>query len=241
MLEFKKNYVLRVSDFDCYDRLRPSAVLDLFQDVAGQHADEIGVGYNDLIKKDIIWVLLRNKFDVVKNPELYSEVTAVTWPHERGRGDFDRDYLITSKDGEVLVKGSSKWCVCNFVTRRILFGNEVQYNDTEYVDRKVYPDGIKKIKDFPEENCEVYEGRSQFGDLDHNGHVNNIKYADYILNALDLEKNEEIKSVEIDYIHEMQARSEFKIFYFKKEGKYSLKCLSEGKEIFRAEVETETK
>ena len=42
---WQREYTLRAGDFDKFDRIKPSAVLDLFQDVAGQHAEEIGVGF----------------------------------------------------------------------------------------------------------------------------------------------------------------------------------------------------
>ncbi|MBQ7642420.1 MAG: hypothetical protein IJS67_00815 [Clostridia bacterium] len=238
MLTFDKKYLLRISDYDAYDRLRPASILDLFQDAAGEHADLIGVGYEKLIKQNIIWVLLRSRYEVIENPPLYAEVTVKTWPHERGRGDFDRDYLILGDGGKVLVKGSSKWCVCNFVTRKILFGDEVKYNDDEYFGQAVFPEGLKKISDFPTEGFTEYKGKSAFCDLDHNGHVNNIKYADFILNALRPEKGTDITSLEIDYIREMKADGDYSLFLKEDENGCLIKCVSSGNQIFRARVKT---
>ena len=48
---WKKEYYLRASDFDKFNHIKPSAVLDLFQDAAGQHADELGVGFDQMIKR----------------------------------------------------------------------------------------------------------------------------------------------------------------------------------------------
>lgn len=238
MLLTQKNYVLRVSDYDLYDRLRPSAVLDIFQDIAGQNADEIGVGYRDLLRRDLIWVLLRSRYDVTRYPELYSEVTVRTWPQPRGRGDFDRDYEIVDKSGNTLVKGSSKWCVLNVKTRRIVFGDEVVYKEDEYCPVKNYPDGLKKIKDFSTDGFSAYRGKTAYCDLDHNGHINNIKYADYILNALAPGKDEKISSFEIDYIHELSSGADFDVLYGGTDGVKLVKCTSEGREVFRARIAT---
>ena len=73
--KYQENFRLRISDFDTFDHLTPHAVLDLFQDVAGKHADLIGVGFDKMIKDNLIWVLLRTKYEVIKNPPLYSTVT----------------------------------------------------------------------------------------------------------------------------------------------------------------------
>ena len=62
---WSKEYTLRAGDFDKYDRIMPSAVLDLFQDAAGQHAIEIGVGFDEMIKRSYLWVLTKIKFKII--------------------------------------------------------------------------------------------------------------------------------------------------------------------------------
>ena len=51
---WEKEYTLRASDFDKYNHINPSAILDLFQEAAAQHAIETGVGYDDLIGRSYI-------------------------------------------------------------------------------------------------------------------------------------------------------------------------------------------
>ena len=236
---FKKNYVLRVSDFDAQDRILPSSILDIFQDVAGQNADAMEAGYDDLIKKDLIWVLLRCRIDIIKPPEFYQEVIAYTAPHVPGRADFDRDYLITDLNGNTLIKGTSKWCVLNFKTRKIDFGNAAHGNGKYFTQEKLYEEGIKKIANFSEEGCKKYSSKTGYCDLDHNGHVNNAKYANYILNAVKLPKDKKITAFEINYIHEMPSDSEFEVYYKDEEGGILAKCSADGEEIFRARIDLE--
>ena len=54
MAELLKKLVLPIQtkDVNLDDYLRPSSVLDYFQDIAGIHANEIGVGYLDALKKN---------------------------------------------------------------------------------------------------------------------------------------------------------------------------------------------
>ena len=237
-MNFKeKDYYLRTSDYDKRDLIRPSAIMDMFQDAAGQNAEEQGVGYKELFDKDIIWVLLRNRFDVIKYPPLYATVRVKTWPHPRGKADFDRDYLVSSVDGkEVYIKGSSKWCLCNIKTRRIIFAKDVVFNDETFLPDVVYQGGLNKIKDFSEEGFEVYEDKTHFCDLDHNGHINNIKYTDYILNAVSPKDGEAITYLEIDYIKEMPSDRNYKIFYKKTGAEYLMKCVSGEVEVFMARM-----
>ena len=148
MLLYEKNYELRVSDFDHSDNLRPSAMLDIFQSVASEHATKLNIGYSELLQQDSAWVLLRMRYDVIKRVGFGIEnVVAKTWPHTAGRVDYDRDYCIESVDGERLVNASSKWCIINMQTRRIVTGNAV-YPLEEYFSEVIYPEGLKKLPIF---------------------------------------------------------------------------------------------
>ena len=53
---FEKEFYLRTSDFDCRLELQPAAVLDLFQDVAGEHARYLGIGRESMLEKSLILV-----------------------------------------------------------------------------------------------------------------------------------------------------------------------------------------
>ena len=235
MKGYSVDYNLRTSDFDRYDRLRPSAVLDLFQDVAGRNSDAYGSGFEAMLSKGLLWILLRTRYDVIKSPKPLSTVRAITAPHAPGMADFDRDYLITDLYGDVLIKGTSKWCLIDLNTRRIAFKYD-EVSCGEYASEPLYPEGLKKIPNFSEEGFNEYKNAPTFSALDHNGHVNNIKYADFISDALALEKGKEIKTFEIDYIHEIKG-GEFSLFYKAEDGGYLLKCVSGGEEIFRAKIE----
>lgn len=217
---FSEEFRLRISDYTTYDHLTPHAVLDLFQDVAGKHADLIGVGFQKMIEKDLIWVLVRTKYEVLKNPELYETVRVSTWPKDKGKLDFDREYLIENQKGEVLIRGISKWVVVNSTTRRISLARDVHYN-CELEKREYFPGAFPKLEDFDIADLPFYEERTTFSDLDHNGHVNNANYARFILNSIALQPDEEIAFFEIDHIKELPPNTFVKNFY-KKDGKIIL-------------------
>lgn len=211
---YSEKFRLRISDYDKYDHLTPKTILDLFQDVAGKHADYIGVGYDEMIKKDLIWVLVRTKYEVINYPKLYSTVTVLTWPKKKGRLDFDREYEILDENGNLLIKGISKWVVVNFKTRRISSARDVNYS-CDIFEKENFTEDFSKIEDFEMNNVQKYTTYTSFSDLDHNGHVNNINYARYMFDALKLKKEESIKKFEIDYLKELQLDSKVDLFYVK--------------------------
>ncbi|MBQ4541653.1 MAG: hypothetical protein IJA23_02240 [Clostridia bacterium] len=175
--------VLYSSYFDMNDRLSPKSFLNLFQDVAGVNAVEIGVGYEDMLKKNLYWILSRVKFDVLKMPVPNQTVIVQTWPHEKGRIDFDRDFKILSEDGEVLVIGTSKWCVIDTESRTLQRTDNVNYVGEICPDVN-YQEKFGKIM-LPAEDSfeEVFTHEVRFSDLDHNKHMNNTNYALLAANA----------------------------------------------------------
>jgi acyl-ACP thioesterase len=236
MMIYEKKFDLRVSDFDKDDVMRPYGVLDLFQTVADKHASLLKIGYNELIGEDLAWVLLRTRYEVV-NPITFGEewVKVKTWPQKEGKVDFDRDYQIDKSNGQVGIIASSKWCIINRNTRKLVFGKGVTYPESEYYPQVNFPDGLKKLQDVDLTTAEKYQGKIGFSSLDHNGHVNNAKYSEFILDAVDLE-NGKIKAFEINYISEMQV-GEYEIYHAKDGNNRLIKGLSNGKECFRAKIE----
>lgn len=183
IMKHSAKIVLYSSYFDMNDRLSPKSFLNLFQDVAGVNAVEIGVGYEDMLKKNLYWILSRVKFDVLKMPVPNQTVIVQTWPHEKGRIDFDRDFKILSEDGEVLVIGTSKWCVIDTESRTLQRTDNVNYVGEICPDVN-YQEKFGKIM-LPVEDVfeEVFTHEVRFSDLDHNKHMNNTNYALLAANA----------------------------------------------------------
>ena len=233
---FEKEFELRISDFDCFDKIKPSVILDFFQDVAGEHADILSVGFDDLIKKDLIWVLVRTKYEIIKEPTLYSKIKVRTWPHPKGRIDFDRDYLILDENNNVLIKGTSKWVIVNYKTRRLSLTKDIDFN-IEFYQEKNYLEPFNKLQDFELDDLFIsFNYQTLFTDLDHNGHVNNIKYADMILNSIDFNENDNIKLFEIDYIKELKKENSITTYYKKENNTILIKGISEENSIYLAKI-----
>ena len=200
MAEMKHTAKIKLysSYYDENDKLSIKSILNLFQDVASIHAVEIGVGYLEMLDKNLYWILSRIKFDIIKMPITHTTVLVETWPHEKGRIDFDRDFRILSEDGEVLVVGVSKWCVIDTETRSLQRTDNVNYNGEIY-EEKNYDDKFLKISIPTEKLQERFIHTVRFSDLDHNHHMNNTNYALLSANAA---KTEKFSHFEINFLNE---------------------------------------
>lgn len=215
--EYCEKFRLRVGDYDYQDRLYLRSILDICQDAAGKHADLLHIGYRDLIAENKIWMVLKTKAEILKYPPFSSVITVKTWPIEPNRIDMDRDYLLLSEDErEVYAKVSSKWVVCSSVTRKLMRAKEVCFDLNEFHSKRVFEENWSKT-----EVPESFDGESVVMttvlDLDHNGHINNAKYCDFIYLAVSPLQGKDIRRFQIDYISELKANQEV-IVRYKKEG-----------------------
>jgi len=200
-MQYEKAYELRAADFDAFDRMHPASVLELLQDVAGIHANELGIGYHALIEKQTIWVLTKVRYRVVRQPRRYEQVVVRTWPLRPGRVSFRREYEMATPAGEVLLYGTSEWVVVHSEKRCVLPASDLYPSDEYRLDTQ-WEGRLAKVNDgiSGDDGCVV---RPAFTDLDINGHVNNAKYANYVVNALPPAKGAVVTEFAIDYHREV--------------------------------------
>ncbi|MBQ7325574.1 MAG: hypothetical protein IJW98_07510 [Clostridia bacterium] len=209
---FEKEYTLRAGDFDKFDRLHPAAVLDLFQDAAGQHADQLGIGYETLHKRSLMWALVRVKFRFLAPAHRYQTVKVKTWPLEPRRLSHRREYCIEDENGERLVEGSSEWVIMDSVERNLRWMPTLYPMDFEFHTELMCDKRLDRIQRVLPESKVAYVVHAGFSDLDINEHVNNVKYANYVMNAINPTREEEIESFQVDYRKEVPPESELRVY-----------------------------
>lgn len=234
-MQFSREFYLRSADFDKNARLTPRAILELFQDVAGNHAEEIGIGFNDLLSRNLLWVIARTKFVVEKDIERYSTVKVKTWPLSPQRLIFRREYQIYNSKGEIAVRGSADWMVINSETRALAPSSSVFPEDSQYLTELSLDEKLRKIRDIEGEITQSHM-QTRFTDIDMNGHVNNTRYADFAINAINPD-SKKIKSFQIDYHKEVMEGEEIKLTVTKNEETYVVKGEDfDGEKKFTCEV-----
>lgn len=228
-------YRLKYLDFTRYDVIAPHGVLDIFQDIAGKHSESYGMSFDEMLSSNMIWVLLRVKYKVVKNVFLYSTIKTTTWPRKKGLVDFDRETEIKDLNDNLLIAGISKWVILDSKTHKIIPAKHINYN-AETSDDTNFDTKFDKIKDFDITNSNKYECKVEFCDIDHNGHTNNAKYTSMILNALKLKQDEYIDEFQIDFINESFLNDLINIHYIKQDNYYLVKGLKDNTTIFLSKV-----
>ena len=174
MLELEQTIKFTTEDIDKNGVLKASSLLHAYQDIASDHADALGVGYDELIKKDWIWVLSKVKYEIYGSIEPDAEYRLSTYPRPKKGAAFPRDFYLNSKDGSTVAAGTSMWCVMNFATRK-LERSGVDF-DGECIGYAPFDEGIEKIRSRQPVQAGIHKVTE--ADLDVNRHVNNSRYAD---------------------------------------------------------------
>lgn len=81
--KYECEHKLVTSDTDFKQELKPSAILNFFQETAGINSSLQGVGYPDLRPRGLFWVLSKIYVELTE-PVYYGDTVQIaTWPHEQ--------------------------------------------------------------------------------------------------------------------------------------------------------------
>lgn len=198
---FEKKYEVSTFLTNVQGKLGLYFLLNILQDIASDHAEELGFGYQDMLRMKLFWVLTRQNLSMTHWPRWKDEILVKTWIREgEGAASF-RDFSIHLND-KVIGNCSTSWVTLNSETRRpVAFDRKILFpqmsaGPQDYLEtRKISPLEVgKKVLSFHVRNS----------DIDMNYHVNNTKYSQWILDSIPLEtqKRHILSSYEVNFIAE---------------------------------------
>jgi acyl-ACP thioesterase len=175
-------------------------ICNYLQEVAGNHATQLGVGVHKLFKQQLTWVLSRLHVYFYQYPRWPDTIRIETWPSGRHGKFAIRDFLIYDKNEELIVKASSSWMLLDLKTLRPITMPDFVV-DIEIPDRKrAIDDNFPKI---PTPNHYTIERQFdvRLSDLDINQHVNNVRYLEWALESVPLSawKSRQLIELEVSF------------------------------------------
>ncbi len=182
-----RDYDIRYLDVDFKDELRLSALMSLLEESACASADELGFGYDDIMPKNIGFVIVNWYLEQYRPVKLKEKLTVHTWPMKPRRSATLREFVVYCGD-EKVAAGTTRWCLVDLgsfsllPTSAFFADDKREYNDFRALDFNSWhlpplEGGEKK-----------YEKLVTVSDYDHYFHCNNTKYADICLDAFSVEE-----------------------------------------------------
>lgn len=176
MLEYKMEIQLKKEDFDEKGEIRLGALLHFFQDIAARHADQMGIGFDDMIKDNLIWIITKLRCRIVKPLTPGQRYYIMTYPRKKRSRICPRDYYLYDEADKIYAFGTSLWSVINYKTRK-LERIPFDYGESLY-EKDAFEEGFEKLHMENPRCLGSYTVRME--DLDVNDHTNNCRYADLV-------------------------------------------------------------
>ena len=185
--------------------VKPSALLRHMQAAAIKDAAKLGADYDAMREKDMIFVLTKLRLKFFRLPRFCDALEIRTWNREVKGVCFDREYAMYVK-GELSAAAVSRWALVSFKNRAILRPDAIGKSVVTNPDETLGIEFSRRIK--PPEGLPATQTshKASFSELDINGHVNNSRYADYLVDYSGIDLNGKlISGLEIHFQNEFKA------------------------------------
>ena len=231
---FKEEFRITNNMLSNKDYLKPSSILDISQQVAGDHADKLGIGYHDFIKKDLIWVVVRNRVEIINNKYDLKKVSATTFAYNSRLVEYPREVLIKSNKEEI-AKVKQIWMVYNLKTKSL-----ETFDFTPYVTNRptMFVNRIKKLPSIDKNELTFLKDvKVPLSYCDHNGHLNNSHYLDFYYDEYWVNHQVNIKAFQIEYITQAYLNETLSLYIKEEDNKHKLYGYRGEERVFILEVE----
>lgn len=181
---WRENFDIKSYNVDFQQNMKPSALMQFFQEVASNHAAELGAGYEDLIARELFWALSRLTVEIGRMPRWGESILIETWPCGSEGLFFRRDFIVYDQNHQIIIRAVSGWLLVAAQTLRpqrpSMLGIELPVNN-----------GRKSLDYFPDRIMAqtehiAFNKKVAYNEIDQNLHVNNTRYLDWATDCFQL-------------------------------------------------------
>jgi acyl-ACP thioesterase len=170
-------------DVDAFGLLAGPALAGFLQEVAGRHAEALGVGVEALAARGLAWVLGRSRIELLRPIRLGDLVAVDTWPSGVDRVAALRDFRVRNQAGEEVARAVTSWLVMDLATRRPVRPERVLEERLRREREHLLPPPAAPL---PAPGAPEVERRFhiRYQDIDRNLHATNASYLAWALEAI---------------------------------------------------------
>lgn len=190
------------------------ALFGFLQEVAVNQGMNKGFGYYVFYPQNKRWIMTRMSLQLCQYPLWEQDITVETWMRENKRIFFIRDFFIRDLSGTIIGKASASYALIDKDTKKPC---NLSFMDQLLHSLSLMPEahaGPARIGNLPAMTV-VSQVKTAFSDIDLNGHVNNIVYLRWMLDALpfQIRQNQRIISIDVNYHAEMFPGETAEVYY----------------------------
>ena len=181
---FEKQIVLTPDLCGSAAALSPLAAFTIFQGVASEHAEKIGVGGAAMAKRGEFWLTVHSRVDFYGPAYLMDELTARTWPERCEGRDIRcfRSYRLT-KGEQIVALGRTPWAILGSEQKILRFEQSGFPADFPFPETAAIDEPPVRFHDELAQDDLVYTHLVRATDIDMGRHMNNVVYIRLLLDC----------------------------------------------------------
>lgn len=177
-----------------FGKLSTSFLFWQIQDIAWEHAEILGFGFDNLKKEKQFWVLSRLLVKINRRPKWGEKFTVETWPAGIDGLLALRDIHFIDETGESIIKATTSWLVLDLDSKRII---KLELDSIPLGDQRILNSNAGKVKAAKSDD-ETFFTPALFNEIDVNQHFNSGRYLERIIDSYDFNFHKENELVEFE-------------------------------------------
>jgi len=201
---WSESCAVRFGAIDKSDTMTLDMALNLFQEAAISHAENLGVGREAMARTNQVWILSRMSTLINRRPQYGETVTVRTWPRGGEKLFALRDFDMRDAADNPVIQARSCWLIIDMEKRRPLRPQSIMDNLPQNEGQDAL-DAAVNLAERPSSLQKIAERQALYTDMDYNGHVNNVSYIRWIEDTIDpalLEQAARMR-LDINYLNEI--------------------------------------
>lgn len=201
------NYQPVIEDFNKDGTLKLEAIVKIFENSGNAHSDIADDGNLNRTQNGIAWVLTDWKIQISEYPKYKDTLTARTWSQKATQVfNVSRDFELFS-NGTCDAVATTRWVALDLGTQRLLKIEQPLIEKYCPEEKSVFAEAKLPKIPVPEQFENETEIKTRRSDIDFNGHVHNLTYIDYAMEALppDVYSTRNFTQLRITYKNPVQS------------------------------------
>ena len=194
-------------------RLTPLGAFTLFQTLASEHAEQIGVGFAAMAKRREFWLTVHTRVDFCGSAGLMQTVIGETWPEACQPETLRcfRSYRLR-RGADIVALGRTQWAILGPEGRVVPFGSSAFPQDFPFPEGPAIDEAPVRFRDDFTEADAVCSLPVRPTDIDVGRHMNNVAYIRLLLDCLSAAELERVRSMEVHYAAQCREGETLTVF-----------------------------
>lgn len=185
---FEKQYTITPEYCGVDSALLPLAPFQIFQAIAAQHAELLGVGGDAMAQRGLFWLTVHTRVDFFAPARMMDELTARTWAETSGARDIRSYRSYTLDRGETrIAAGRTEWTILGPEKKLVPFGTIGFPQDYPFPPRSAIDARPQRLRDSFTEDELFARSAVRPTDIDLGRHMNNVAYVRHLMDCFTAE------------------------------------------------------